>query len=180
MMRRNSGPRAPTAFKISLTKSRKAHSHRGQGEHKRRSARVRPDQTALPERVRPRARVAVRQFAERGLGAPSATTQQGLRCRWRFGSGRSEIRLSLFCDTRSCLLPRDFHELPASSGVLHAGASKAIMRSPAALLLLLCATCCCSALVVVPARSVVHAVAARENACRTEPPKAIIGHDPKS
>ena len=48
------------------------------------------------------------------------------------------------------------------------------MRSPAALLLLLCATCC-SALVVVPARPVVHAVAARENACRTEPPKAIIG-----
>ena len=66
-----------------------------------------------------------------------------------------------------------FHELPAPSGVLHAGASKA-MRSPAALLLLLCATCC-SALVVVPARPVVHAVAARENACRTEPPKAIIG-----
>ena len=59
------------------------------------------------------------------------------------------------------------------SGVLHARASKA-MRSPAALLLLLCATCC-SALVVVPARPVVHAVAARENACRTEPPKAIIG-----
>ena len=75
--------------------------------------------------------------------------------------------------------PRDFHELPAPSGVLHAGAPKA-MRSPAALLLLLCATCC-SALVVVPARPVVHAVAvaARENACRTELPKPIIGYDPK-
>jgi hypothetical protein len=96
---------------------------------------------------------------------------QGLRCRWRFGSGRSEIQR--FLDFEGSFLPPHFHELPAPSGVLHAGASKA-MRSPAALLLLLCATCC-SALVVVPARPVVHAVAARENACRTEPPKAIIG-----
>ena len=102
-------------------------------------------------------------------GGPGRRQKEPARLRHLTGS-----RVLAACfHSSSCLLPRDFHEFPASSGVLHAGAPKA-MRSPAALLLLLCATCC-SALVVVPARPVVHAVAARENACRTEPPKAIIG-----